>query len=505
MAQPSDADLAILWKAGRLRWLLHASQKEVYDDIRAWETDSLAKREAGVELPGVFPRVYVCDMSRRWGKDYLCALIMIENALRRKKQILTYATALAKDISSIVVPIFDAITATCPLHLKPIYRNSFQGAESGYYFPSTGSIVRLVGVDRSPDSLRGRFSDGFVFSESGFVRELQHVLSTVIIPQLQGRLHANVILNSTPPIEPGHVWDTVLCPDALERGAYSKRTIFDNPRLSDSERNEFIRAAGGLESETCRREYLVERIRSETLTVVPEFDESRHVIAMPDPEWALCYTVIDPGVRDMCGIICGWYDFDRAQLVVRRSWAKKGANTQTVVDAIRQMEAQTFANIKRWDGSKVLPNPFQRYSDTDARLILDLNSSHDLKIGAADKDSAEAALHSMRNAFQADRIIVHPEASEAVLHLKTAIWNKGRTSYERNELIGHADLVDTCKYMWRMANKTHNPNPPRGWHMKQNANPDNVWVRPDLLHTKRRLADKLAEIMPKGRWNRGKR
>jgi hypothetical protein len=238
--------------------------------------------------------------------------------------------------------------------------------------------------------------------------------------------------------------------------------------------------------------------------VVPEFDIDRHVKASPEPAYALGYTVIDPAVRDICAVQCLYYDFERARLVVRRDWGKTSANTNEVVAAIREMEGQVFSTLPYWDGSKVLPNPYQRYSDVEARLILDLNSTHGLKIGGADKDGAEAALHSLRNAFQLDKIEIHPDAKQTIQHLSNAVWNKGRTSYERSDLYGHFDQVDVLKYAWRHANKTMNPTPPRG-HFMRMENPDNVWVRPDLLHTKRRLADKLAEILPKGRWNRGKR
>lgn len=502
MAELKASDVALLVKAGRLKFKLHAGQRELHDHYRAWEKKSCEARKRGEKLPGRYPRIYVADCSRRFGKDFWGITQRIEDAIQRPNSMLTYATAYQKDIAEIVIPLFEQITQDFPPGLKPVYKQSFQGQVAGFYFPNK-SLIKLVGIDRNPDSLRGKYSDGITISEAGFVENLEYAIKSVLMPQLQGRLHATIVLNSTPPKDPGHFFDDIACVDALDRGAYFTRTIMDNPLLSESERQEFIDAAGGLDSEDCQREYFCKRIRSETRVVIPEFDLDKHVAESPTPEYALGYTVIDPGVRDICAVQCLYYDFERAKLVVRRDWGKTGANTQTVVNAIREMEAQTFYKLPYWNGSKVLQNPIQRYSDTEARLILDLNSQHHLKIGAANKDGAEAALHALRNAFQTGKIEIHPDAKQTIQHLTNAVWNKGRTSYERSELFGHFDQVDVLKYAWRHVNRTQNPNPPAGWKLKYgdgrfSVNSDDIWVRPDLLKTSNRIAAKLQNVLPKG-------
>lgn len=493
----SNADIALLWKAGRLRYKLHAGQREGYDMYREWERDTLAARKRGEKLTGLYPRIFIFDCARRFGKDFLGLLLRIEDALQRPGSILTYATAFGKDITDIVIPLVEKITEDAPVALRPVYKASSQDSPAGYYFKNK-SIIKLVGIDKNPEGLRGRGSDGVTISEAGFVDHLQHSIVSVLVPQLQGRLHATIVFNSTPPVIPGHAYDDLFCPDAIDRNAYIRRTIEDNPLLSESEREEFIAAAGGRGNEVCEREYFVQRIRSETRVIIPEFNVEKHVRASPPPEFALGFTAIDPGISDICAVVVGYYDFERAKLVIRKDWGKAGAATNVVVDNLRQIEAQAFGNLWYWNTNKFAPNPFLRVSDTDARLITDLNSIHGLKIAAADKTAAEAALHQLRNGFQRDLIEVHPDCKMLIDHLQNGVWNKNRTSYERNEKFGHFDGIDALKYMYRHLNKVQNPNPPKGVRLKEKVSADNIFSRPEHFRSPSRLVSALQEVLPRG-------
>jgi hypothetical protein len=500
----SAADAGILWRAGKLKYKLHPGQKQLHDIYRAWRTNALAARQKGEKLAGRYPRVFVADCSRRFGKDYWGVLSRIEDAIQKPDTTYTYATAFQKDITDIVIPIFEKIIEDAPLSIKPVFRGSSQSNPAGYFFPNK-SAIKLIGIERNPDGLRGRPSDGITISEAGFVDRLQYTVESVLMPMMQGQLHADLVMNSTPPQIPGHPYDDVFCPDAFDNGRYFMRTIEDNPRLTESEREEFITAAGGRESDTCRREYYCVRIRSTDRVVVPEFDEKVHVQELSVPEYAQAYTIVDPGVRDMCAVSLMYYDFQRCQVVLVNEWAKSGANTDEVVQAIKRLEAESFSNLKFWDGSKFRDNPYQRYSDTEARLILDLNSTHGLKIGAVNKDGAEAALHAMRNAFQSGQLVVHPRCKRTIAHLRDAVWNKARTSYERSQIYGHFDLVDCTKYGWRMINKTHNPNPPRGITLNQAINSDNLWLRDHHKKTRNTVKDNMSAVLPKGYRTRGRK
>ncbi len=496
----------VLWRAGRLSWKLHAGQREAYDKYRAWEKACFEARLRKERLPGKFPRIFLADCSRRFGKDYLGILIRVEDALRKPKQMLTYATSFGKDISAIVIPLIESICEDCPPEIKPNFKRSDQGAEGGYYFKN-GSVIKLVGIDRNPDGLRGRYSDGITVSEAGFVDALEYSIKSVIMPQLQGRLHATIMLNSTPPTNPGTWYDDVITPDCRDNKRYVLKTIMDNPLLSEAERDEFIEAAGGRDSENCRREYFCERIRSVDRVVLPEFDELVHVVDREAPEWALGITVIDPAVRDICAVATGWWDFERSVLYFRRCWGERGANTAAVASALKTIEAQTFANCKYWNGRAIVENPHLRFSDTEARLILDLNSLHDIKIAGADKDGAEAALNQLRVGLQKKQIELHSDCSHMIQHMKNAVWNKQRTSYERNEVYGHFDFVDVAKYAWRHTCRTTNPVPPKGHlYLHNKTSMELMFMKPADFKSERKAVAAMQSVMPgrrqPGSWRR---
>lgn len=500
--EQANADLAVLWRLGRLEFLLHSDQKRVYRHYRAWETRAIETRKAGLKLAGTYPRVYTFKCSRRWGKDYLSLLVRIEDGLRKKKQILTYATAYAKDISSILLPLFEQLTATCPPDLKPIFRLSYQGVEAGLYFKN-GSVIRLVGIDSNINGLRGRWSDGVTISEASFVDHLQEAVVTILTPQLQGRPSATIMLNSTPSKKPGHAFMQNFVPDCEENERFAKATILDNPLLSDAEKEEFIEAAGGRESEECRREYFVENIRSESTVVLPEFNPILHVAALPRPKYAVGYTIVDPGIRDHTAILCCYYDFERAQLVVCADWSKPGANTLEVATALKEVEARAFAGLNFWRDTKFVANPLSRYSDTDARVIADLNTLYDVRIGPVDKTESEAALNRLRAALSQRQIVIHPDAKATIAHCENGIWNAGRTSYERSTVFGHFDLLDCLKYANRMVSRIHNPNPPRGVELRDSLSLEkqgDLHSFPHHFKSSNSVLNKLNQLAPTRRF-----
>ena len=456
------ADSAKLWRAARLRYKLHSGQRDIYDHYRTWEKQSHEARKRGESQNGYWPRVYAINCGRRFGKDFMSLLIRLEDGLRNPGSTYTYATAYAKDIASIVLPLFDQLVEDCPESLKPLYRQSYQGTEAGLFFPN-GSIIRLVGIDTNPNGLRGRASDGFTISEASYCDKLKYVVTSVVMPQFMGHLAATLMLNSTPSDEPAHPWKVDFVPDAITRGAYQHKTIFDNPRISPAERDEFISTLGGIDSEQCKRELLCIDVRSESRTVIPEFNAALHIMEWQAPEYYLGYTAIDPGSRDLCAVVCAYYDFSAAKLIVASDWAKRNASTAEIAKAVRDCETQAFGESFYWDHDRWKMNPFLRLSDTEPRLIHDLNVQHDLKVGSADKtDGKEASLNNLRNAFHQHRIIVLPTAQNSILHLEGAIWNAQRTDYVRSEVLGHCDIVDALKYLWRGVNQQMSPFPPYG-------------------------------------------
>lgn len=473
-ADVGSAELvAAAWRTGHLRWLLDAHQRIVYDKIKAWEENP----PDSVELGALYDSVFVIDIGRRWGKSWLCLLILIEWALQRPNAFITYATAEKQQIRNIILPIFRKLITTCPQDTRPEYRGSSEGMEQGLYFPN-GSIIKLVGVDKDPDRLRGQASDGGCFSEAAHMKDLEESVSGIFLPQFQRRPWARLLLESTAPTEPDHDFDRVFIPDAEKRGAYVFGTIDDNLAISPEEKRKAIREAGGMDSPRCKREYYGIRVRDPERVLVPEFDMERHVVTNVDvPPYAHGYVGIDPGMRDMLGVVWAYWDFERAKLVVQRSYAERNVTTTPVADLIKRVERdlwhrpandnskQLAANdndpsLKYWNGRRYMPNPYLRVSDTELRLIGDLVREHGISVAPTPKDDAEAMLYSLRNAFLGNKIEIAADSGPLAIQLKRGMWNENRTDWERTDTLGHLDCVAALIYLWRNVVRTLNPYPP---------------------------------------------
>lgn len=523
------ADTTLLWRAGKLKYKLHSDQRVVYDHFNSWRANLVSQRRSETKLKGKYPRVYVVDCSRRWGKDYFGLDIMIEVALRKKNATLTYATAYQKDIGDIInsPDLFKKLTEDAPADCKPVYRDSYRGQAQGLYFPN-GSVIKLVGIDLNPDALRGRGSDGICISEAAFCSDLDKTVETVLLPQFMGRDDAFLIMNSTPPEAGGHPWDAEFVPDAAERNAYHIRTIWDAPQYAEAEKFEFLKLDYDevqrisaernytpeqrmewlrqgcpldnigdeyLVAPRQRRELLCIRVREATSVVVPEFDRRKHVKEFEMPDYGHAYVSIDPGVKDLCAVnFCVW-DFANYRLLIVDEWTKRNANTNEIVSVLQQKEVELWSQLQFWNGKGLSANPYMRVSDVDTRMITDMQQLHGINVIPARKDDAEAALHALRNAFQQGRIVVHPRCVNTIEHLEGAVWNKGRTDYQRSERLGHADHLDSLKYVWRHVNKSQNPFPPHAFHVLRQASENaRVVHKPENLKTDFRLRNALNSI-----------
>jgi hypothetical protein len=454
-----DAVIHDAWERGLLSYKLDPHQLRVYDRYREWEQLAPANENAGE-----MHRVFVMDISRRWGKTFLCVLIKFEDCLRMPGSFHTYACAFAKDIADIVLPLADEITADAPDHCSPKFQSTKEGQSMGLFFKN-GSVLRLVGIDKHPKGLRGRFSDGFVVSEAGHVVRLANTIRNVVYPQFQRKPHARLILESNAPEDPEHDFDTVFVEDAKLRGAYVFQTIDDNEALDPVEKAEFIKAAGGTDAPTCQREYYGVRVRESSRVVLPEFDESRHVVApCVVPAYAHCYESIDPGMRDKLAIGHAFWDFERAKLVIQRSYAEANVTTSIAADYLKRTERELWhqpgAELRYWSGNKFKLNPYLRVSDTDARMIADLSIEHGLRVHPTAKDDADAQLYSLRNAFLRDKIEIWEDSGPLAAQCKAATWNDKRTDWDRSDVHGHYDCVAMLIYLWRNVIQTLNPFPP---------------------------------------------
>jgi hypothetical protein len=75
------------------------------------------------------------------------------------------------------------------------------------------------------------------------------------------------------------------------------------------------------------------------------------------------------------------------------------------------------------------------------------------------KDSVEASINLIRTWFNDNRILIHPRCKHLIGTLKTALWNKQRTDFQRSPVYGHADAIMSLVYLIRNLDVHTNPIP----------------------------------------------
>lgn len=499
---------------------LDPHQLRVYWKYRAWEAEvtavrlvrSVQLREKQRGVQGMI-RLFVLDIARRWGKTFLVALIFIEDLIRNRKWIKTYSTAFLKDIAEIIIPMIEDICEDAPSDVRPIYRGSFKGMNDVYVFPSSSSLLKLVGIDKNPRGLRGRGSHGFAVTEAARVPKLASTIGSVIYSQFQRFPRATLILESNAPEDPEHDFDQIFIPDAEKRGAYVFQTIDDNDAIDQSEKDEFVEAARAIDPEIAELEYYGKRIRSPKRMVCAEFHD-RHIVALPPrPAFARGFIAMDPGEKDPVGLICGYWNFERAKLVILRSHAQAGMRTNEIADWVVQSEMELFGTPRRegpqglneriksgkfhhskgwklavaehefsyWDGQMFRPNPCNRVSDIDAHMLGDMSVLYDVPFANAEKRNAEAAQGAVRTAFLRDEIEIVEDSGPLAIQCKRGTWrfdSEGkRVDWNRSDALGHLDCFAALVYMWRDVQHYRylDPNPPAVVDLKAPRVADMPW------------------------------
>ncbi len=483
--------LHTVWAAGDLSYKFHPSQKQVVaETIASWKT-----------VDSSLDRVAAWDISRQFGKDFAMATVAISACMRRRKPTrIVYAAPTRDMLKELIVPTIVDVFKDCPPALLPIEieKGTFERTADTLTWPWGARIV-LCGVELHPDRLRGPATYGFVFTECAFVPNLVELTDGVVLPQLLTIPDGWVIMASTPPVTPNHPWTTKYIPEAKARGMYWKRIITDNSRLSKPQIDAAIRVLGGPESTRVRRELYCEHIVDTASVVVPEFsDENIIPNDYKRPVFRDCYTALDPGMIHASGAVGGFYDFEADRLIIDWDFAKPGLNSRAVARSVQAREWQFWGvspprrpswTDQAWQdecklieaefvkgvpvlpspvlsqrNGQLLPAPYQRFSDTDARLIADLSTEHGLVFTMTQKDDLEAAVNSLRLRIQERRVLFTERCVTAINHVRNATWNKQRTRFaEEPGGAGHFDCLAAMVYLNRSIPWGRNPNPPI-WH-----------------------------------------
>jgi hypothetical protein len=430
-AIPADSLLRQAWKRGHLRYKLHAGQK-LLDQTFTKLTSQL----------------FVLNISRQYGKSFYAVTKCIELAIKKPRSRIKYGTAYQTDLVEFIIPTFETVLQDCPIDIKPKYK--VQGSK--FVFPN-GSEIKLVGLDKSPNSLRGNVIDLIVIDEAGFVDNLSYIYKSIIVPATLHRPNCKILFISTPPSTPGHPFGEFIQKAELE-GGYAKFTIYDNPRITEADVERMAREVGGRHSTTFRREFLCELILDDDLAIVREWVDDYAVLPQKPDTYHLLhkYVAMDLGRKDKTLAVFGYYDFQKACLVIEDELQMIGSTWTTVTLATEIKEKER----KLWGDQK----PHRRISDNNnSHLIMDLNSLHEVYFIETNKESLEAMVNEVRIMVGQGRIKVAPHCHQLLGCLKYGIWDKNRKQFSRSDAYGHFDALAALIYLVRNLDRHTNPIP----------------------------------------------
>ena len=428
-----------LWHMGILHWKLSPIQKELYDAFKSSEYKTV---------------VWTC--SRRLGKSYALCCIAAEECLRKENLIVKFIAPTQKHVKMIIRPLLKQIFRDCPHELRPEFRT----ADNIYRFPN-GSEIQLAGTDSGhAESLRGGDSHLCIVDEAGFCDDLRYIVQSILIPTTT-TTHGKIILSSTPPKLPTHEFIKYM-EDAEQRGNLVKKVIYDalGSRITQEMIDEIIEELGGAQSPDFRREYLCEIIRSDELTVVPEFTEELQNEIVQEwvrPPYYDIYTGGDLGAKDFTVFLLGYYDFKSGKIIIEDEVVLNGnkVTTDRLAEELKFKEAKLFTNPITHEVQK----PYLRVCDNNLIVINDLNDKHKLGFIPTAKDDSYMALNHMKILLKQHRIIINPRCKTLISHLKYATWSKNQTTYARSQDHGHYDAIDALKYFCRAVQPNKNPYP----------------------------------------------
>ncbi len=433
-------------EAARLLWQ-HAPQL-------LFETNLLdaTQREIHQAFVGTEARTFVLNCSRRLGKSYwLCCEAIIAALSTRGTQV-RYAAQTARQVKTIIFPLMRKILEQCPEKVKPTWH-----AQDGVFNFKNDSQVFIVGCDsQNAERLRGNDTHLAIVDEAGQIDDLEYIVGSILMPQVLSA-GGKVILASTPPRSTGHPFVKKYCHDALKegRGAYVCKTIFDCPRYTPAQIEEFKREVGGDQSTAWRREYLVEFVSDANFAIIPEFTKSVVVEEWPRPPFYYAYTSMDPGFTHATACLFAYYDFREGKLVIEDGFAMRRATTKQVAEEIRKRELALWGtepkNILR------KPPPFLRVSDVEPRMLADLATEHKLTFSQVMKDDKEAAVNALRLAIQNGKIVINKRCEALIADLQHGVWNQKRTDFAEDSDGAHYDSIDALIYLVRSV--AHNLNP----------------------------------------------
>lgn len=380
----------------------------------------------------------VGNISRRWGKTFTLVAYAIEQAMLKKQKI-RYGAAYLSDLEEFILPAFELMLTDCPEHLRPRYMVS----RKTWKFPN-GSEIKLVGLDKNPNGLRGNAISIIIIDEAGFVANLKKIYTSVIIPATMKQKGIRLIFISTPPESPAHYF-VELINKAKAVGYYLELTIDDISDLDPTERQRMLDEVGGEDSDTAQREFFCKIISDPIRAVCPPFSEERHVAEMAEPSHCNWSFVADiGGLKDYAvAYLCAWSHEYKKVVFWDETWFPNRTPTPEILRGFQKLENE---------------RPTTRWIDAHGQTQVDFAFAG-FSASLPPKDDFQAGIQLIRAAFHNNQILIHPRCKLLILTLKTGLLNRLGKDYERTEELGHCDALAAAIYGIRVVDRTSDYRP----------------------------------------------
>lgn len=455
----SQADITFeRWLRGRLSYKLHAGQLLI-------EKKVLESKH----------QLFVGEISRQFGKSFWLVVQALQCAFRKKKARVKYATAFLTDLEEYILPAFELILEDCPEEIRPIWKSH----KSKFVLLHNGAEIKLVGLDRKPNGLRGNAIDLIILDEAGFMSRLDYIYTSIIIPATMHRPDCRILVFSTPPETPAHEFLDYVQKAEYE-GGYLKLTIYDNPRVDETTIARLMKESGGPNSTTWQREYLCMHVTDANLAIISSWKDD-YVQDIPRDEFYPFYQKyvnMDLGVHDPTAALFGYYDFMKAKYIIEDDFSMSGPtlNTNILQAHLKLKELNLWCNIdfkfqeelptdqeidavnSMWEENE--PKVHLRVSDNNNPLLLqDLSFLHKIHFIPTDKGRLAEMVNATKILVQDQGIIVHPRCKQTKGSLKYGVWDKNRREFAKSKVYGHFDALAALIYGVRNLDRVTNPIP----------------------------------------------
>lgn len=432
------------WTRGALDYKLRPEQQLLKDVID----------RSGREL-------VVPNIARKIGKTTTCVVYTLEQAIKSKNHV-RYSTAFLTDLQEFILPIFEMMLLDCPEYLRPRYKES----KKCFFFPN-GSVIKLIGIDKNPNGLRGNIIDILIVDEASFVVNLTYLYRSIIIPATKNRPF-KLIFPSTPPVSPEHFWAKELIPKAKARNTYIELTIDADESLSAEERKRLIDEVGGEDSPTAQREYFCKIIVDATRAVAPSFKKDMHVQSF-EAEHINWRIFGDQGAKDKNPFLKVGYDHNTRKILFRSEYVPESRIPTPLI-------AEGY--------KKHFPEDYGLTLDCPEQLRIDY-SDLGMPSSRPHKEDFASGLLQLNAALHNNQVLIHPDCSLLIATLEGGLLNPRRTDYERSEFLGHCDSAATFIYALRGVDTVTD--------LRPRVSRDQVFI-PPAYRVETQLANNLAKL-----------